>query len=208
MPVKSKRKPYRSAAREAAADETRARIIAAARVLLAGGKEVPAFSLDAVAREAGVTRLTVYNGFESKSGLLETVFDDLARQGGLLELPSVFAEPDSATALRRLVSVFCQFWTSHGKVLPKLSAVAKLDEEIAQSMKQRSERRRQALTVLVGRMASGQDRADLVDILFALTTFEFYDALCVRGRGNKAVEAVIQALVEDSLKRFSASQSS
>ena len=208
MPVKSKRKTYRSAAREAAADETRARIVAAARVLLAGGKDVPAFSLDAVAREAGVTRLTVYNGFESKGGLLEAVFDDLARQGGLFELPSVFAEPDNAMGLRRLVSVFCRFWALHRSVLPMLSAVAKLDEEIAQTLKQRAERRRQILTVLVGRMASAQNRAELVDMLFALTTFEFWDALCVRGRGHNAVEALIQTLVEDALKRFSASLSS
>src|ERR1700704_778911 len=107
MPVKSGRKPYRSEMREAASDETRARIVAAARTLLAGGKDVPAFSVDAVAREAGVTRLTVYNKFESRRGLLEAVFDDVARTGGLFELRSVMAEPDTAKALRHFVSVFC-----------------------------------------------------------------------------------------------------
>src|SRR5258706_15318099 len=123
MTVKTKRKPYRSEVREAAADQTRARIVDAARTLLAGGKGVPAFSLEAVAREAGVTRLTVYNAFESKRGLLEAVFDDMARHGGLFELPSLFAEPDTDKALTRLVSVFCRFWASHRKVLPKFSAV-------------------------------------------------------------------------------------
>jgi AcrR family transcriptional regulator len=189
--------------REAASDETRARIVAAARTLLAGGKDVPAFSVDAVAREAGVTRLTVYNKFESRRGLLEAVFDDMARQGGLFELPSVFAEPDTAKALNRFVAVFCKFWASHGKVLPKFSAVAKLDDEIAQSLKRRSERRRQALTVLVGRLVAGQDQAELVDLLFALTSFEMFDALSVRQRSDKAVQALIQQLVDDSLKRFS-----
>src|ERR1700734_3413617 len=121
MTVKTKRKPYRSEVREAAADQTRARILDAARTLLTGGKDLPAFSLDAVAREAGVTRLTIYNRFESKRGLLEAVFDDAARQGGLLELPSVFAEPDLTKALLSLVSVFCQFWASQGKVFPKFS---------------------------------------------------------------------------------------
>jgi len=93
------------------------------------------------------------------------VFDDAARQGGLFELPSVFAESDVTKALLSFVSVFCRFWASHGKVFPMISAVAKLDDEIAQSLEQRSERRRQALTVLVGRMASGQDQAELVDDL-------------------------------------------
>jgi len=204
MTVKTKRKPYRSEVREAAADQTRARIVDAARTLLAGGKDVPAFSLEAVAREAGVTRLTVYNAFESKRGLLEAVFDGMAREGGLFELPSVFTEPNTEKALSRLVSVFCRFWASHRKVLPKFSAVAKLDDEIAESLKQRSERRRQVLTVLIGRMATGQDQTDLVDVLFALTSFEMFDALSVRRRSDTAVEALIQELVDDSLKRFSA----
>ncbi len=204
MTVKTKRKPYRSEVREAAAVETRARIVEAAQTLLGGGKGIPAFSLEAVAREAGVTRLTVYNAFESKRGLLEAVFDDMARQGGLFELPSLFAEPDTDKALSRLVSVFCRFWASRRKVLPKFSAVAKLDDEIAQSLRQRSERRRQLLTVLIGRIASDQDQTDLVDLLFALTSFEMFDALSVRRRSDSAIEALIQELVDDTLKRFSA----
>jgi AcrR family transcriptional regulator len=204
MTVKAKRKPYRSEVREAAAVETRVRIVDAARTLLAGGKGVPAFSLEAVAREAGVTRLTVYNAFESKRGLLEALFDDMARQGGLFELPSLFLEPDGGKALRRLVSVFCRFWASHDKVLPKFSAVARLDDEIAQSLKLRSERRRQLLTALIGRIASDQDPTDLVDVLFALTSFEMFDALSIRRRSDSAVEALIQELVEDALQRFSA----
>ena len=115
----------------------------------------------------------------------------------------MLADPDTARVLRRFVAVFCRFWASHRKVLPKFSAVAKLDDEIGQGLKQRSERRRQALTVLVGRMATGQDQAELVDVLFALTSFEMFDALSVHRRSDKAVEALIQQLVEDSLKRFS-----
>jgi hypothetical protein len=82
--------------------------------------------------------------------------------------------------------------------------VAKLDDEIAQSLKRRSERRRQVLTVLIARIASGQEQTDLVDVLFALTSFEMFDALSVRRRSDTAVEALIQELVDDSLKRFSA----
>lgn len=207
MPPKTKRKTYRSEVREAATDETRARIVASARTLLSGGKDVPTFSLDAVAREAGVTRLTVYNRFESKRGLLEAVFDDMALRGGLFDLRSVMAEPDVAKALPRFISVFCQFWTSHGKVFPRFSAVAKLDEEIAQSLKQRTERRRQALTMLVGRLAAIQDQPGLVDVLFALTSFEMFDMLSARRRSAAAVEALIQQLVEDSVRRFSGTQS-
>jgi AcrR family transcriptional regulator len=199
MAVKRKRRTYRSEVRAAAADETRARIIAASRRLLGGGKDAPTFSLDAVAREAGVTRLTVYNQFESRRGLLEAVFDDIARQGGLFELRAVIVEGDVGVALRRLVAVFCCFWASHGRMFPRLSATTNLDEEIAASLKQRTERRRKALTALVHRLPGVREPADLIDVLFALTSFETFDALCVRHRSVAQVEALVWQLVEDAL---------
>jgi AcrR family transcriptional regulator len=196
----SRRKPYRSELRDAAADVTRARIIEASRRLLAGGKDVPAFSLDAVARAADVTRLTVYNQFESKRGLLEAVFDDIARRGGLFELRSVMAGADAMSSLRQVVAVFCRFWASHDRALAKLAGMTKLDRDIAASLKQRTERRRRVLTVLVERLPRVRAAADLVDVLFALTSFEIFEALSVRQRSAAAVEALIWQLVEDSIR--------
>jgi AcrR family transcriptional regulator len=204
MGVKGKSKPrrYRSELRDAAADVTRTRIMQASRRLLTGGKDLPAFSLDAVAREAGVTRLTVYNQFESKRGLLEAVFDDIAERGGLFELRSVLAEADAMASLRRVVAVFCRFWASHDRVLAKLAGMTKLDRDIAASLKQRTERRRGVLTVLVKRLARGRAPDDLVDVLFTLTSFETFEALSVRQRSAAAVEALIWQLVEDSVRSY------
>jgi AcrR family transcriptional regulator len=200
--TKAKRKPYRSDLRDAAADVTRARIVEAARRLLTGGKDLPAFSLDAVAREAGVTRLTIYNQFESKRGLVEAVFDDIAWRGGLFELRSVLADADAMATLRRVVAVFCRFWASHDRVLAKLAGMTKLDRDIAASLKQRTERRRGVLTVVIGRLPRVRQPDDLVDVLFALTTFETYEALSVRQRSADAVEALIWRLVEDSVRSY------
>jgi len=202
MGVKGKSKPrrYRSELRDAAVDVTRTRIMQASRRLLTGGKDLPAFSLDAVAREAGVTRLTVYNQFESKRGLLEAVFDDIAERGGLFELRSVLAEADAMASLRRVVAVFCRFWASHDRVLAKLAGMTKLDRDIAASLKQRTERRRGVLTVSVKRLPGVREADDLVDILFALTSFETFEALSVRQRSAAAVEALIWRLVEDSVR--------
>ena len=199
---KPRRKPYRSDLRDAATDVTRTRIVEASRRLLSGGKNLPAFSLDAVARAAGVTRLTVYNQFESKRGLLEAVFDDIAERGGLFELRSVLAEADAMSSLRGVVAVFCRFWASHDRVLAKLAGMTKLDRDIAASLKQRTERRRQVLTVLVGRLPGVRKAADLVDILFALTTFETFEALSFRQRSAAAVEALIWQLIEDSVRSY------
>jgi len=197
---KDRRKPYRSDLRDAAADVTRARIVKAARRLLTGGKDLPAFSLDAVAREAGVTRLTVYNRFESKRGLVEAVFDDIAERGGLFELRSVLADTDAMSSLRGIVAVFCRFWASHDRALAKLAGMTKLDRDIAVSLKQRTERRRGVLTVSVKRLPGVREADDLVDILFALTSFETFEALSVRQRSAAAVEALIWGLVEDSVR--------
>jgi len=198
------RRSYQSPSRDAAAEATRSRIIAASCALLAGGKAP--FSLEAVARKARVTRLTVYNHFDSKRGLMEAVFDDLAQRGGLFELAAVFSHPDPDHALRLLVSVFCRFWGTHHAVLPNFRAAILADEEAAASLKQRAERRRQGLAVLVSRMIpeSSQRAADLVDFLFALTTFEMFEALCVRNRSASAVEALIQAAVESAVARYRA----
>ena len=197
---KDRRKPYRSDLRDAAADVTRARIVKAARRLLTGGTDLPAFSLDAVAREAGVTRLTVYNQFESKRGLVEAVFDDIAERGGLFELRSVLADTDAMSSLRGIVAVFCRFWASHDRALAKLAGMTKLDRDIAVSLKQRTERRRGVLTVSVKRLPGVREADDLVDILFALTSFETFEALSVRQRSAAAVEALIWGLVEDSVR--------
>jgi len=204
MGVKGKSKPrrYRSELRDAAVDVTRTRIMQASRRLLTGGKDLPAFSLDAVAREAGVTRLTVYNQFESKRGLLEAVFDDIAERGGLFELRSVLAEAHAMASLRRVVAVFCRFWASHDRVLAKLAGMTKLDRDIAASLKQRTERRRGVLKVLVKRLARGRAPDDLVDVLFTLTSFETFEALSVRQRSAAAVEALIWQLVEDSVRSY------
>ena len=53
----------------AAAAETRERVIEAASRTLREGESIARFSLDTVAKVAGVTRLTVYNQFGSRRGL-------------------------------------------------------------------------------------------------------------------------------------------
>jgi AcrR family transcriptional regulator len=203
MAVKSKRRNYRSEARAASVDEGRARMIEAGRKLLSGGKGVPAFSIDAVAREAGVTRATVYNQFESKQGLLTAVFDSIAREGGLFDLPQVMSESDPNKALRRVVAIFTNFWGMHARAMPKFGAFSQLDEEIGAVLNERSERRRTLLAAIVARMKPIQSPADLVDVLFALTSAEFYRLLAVRGRSVRTVEELIWQAVADAVKRRS-----
>src|SRR3979411_870604 len=92
-------RPYQLGQREAASGQTRARLLDAARRLLGQEGGSGSFSIDAVAREADVARMTVYHQFTSKLGLLEALFDDLAHRGGLERMPAVFTRADPVAAL-------------------------------------------------------------------------------------------------------------
>lgn len=180
-------------------------MVEAGRKLLAGGKGVPAFSIDAVAQEAGVTRATVYNQFESKHGLLAAIFDAIAQEGGLFDLPRALSESDPEKALRRTVAIFARFWGMNAQAMPKLVAFGQLDDEVGIMLSKRVERRRRVLTTIVERMKPVQSPADLVDVLFALTSAEFYRLLAVRGRSAQAIEELIWEAVADAVARFRAS---
>src|SRR2546430_11163673 len=78
-------RPYRLGRRQPAAQRTRARVLRAARELLTARAGAEPFSVDAVARRAGVARMTVYHQFGSRRGLLEALFDSFAVGG---ELPA------------------------------------------------------------------------------------------------------------------------
>ena len=88
-------RPYRMERRRESADENRLRIINAARELLASRKASARFSLEAVARRAGVARMTVYHQFGSLGGLLEGLCDSLAIAGGMNHLADAFRSVSS-----------------------------------------------------------------------------------------------------------------
>ena len=185
---------YVSSLRAEAASRTRAQLIAAAAQLLREQDEFRAVTLDAVAKAAGVTRLTVYHQFGSRRGLLETVFDDLATRGGLQRIGAVMAMPLASAAIAGLIEVFCDFWAGDAAV-GRLNAAAAADAELADAVAQRNERRREAMGVLVERHAAGRPvtadaRAEVVDLLFGLTGYSMFKALSA----NRSPAAVCQLL--------------
>jgi AcrR family transcriptional regulator len=137
-----KRRGYRSAKRDSGAEKTRARIIAAANRQLRSAKGLQSLSLESVAAQAGVTRLTVYNQFGSRRGLLEAVFDDVAFRGGLYRLPAAMAEKDPRVALLRLVTIFCEFWYFNRRMLGRIIGAGVADPRLERAIRERNERRR------------------------------------------------------------------
>ena len=166
-------------------------MLAAASAALAEG-DISQFSLDAVARRAKVTRLTLYNQFGSRRGLLEAVFDERARLGGLGRIVTAMAMPDTREAIDRIIAIFCDFWDSDPS-LGKLHAATSLDAEFGRALAFRNERRRKLFTVLVERMAGNVSAArcnDVVDLMFVLTSQPTYASLRKR-RSKRAVRDLI-----------------
>src|SRR5260370_31767748 len=93
--------------RQVLTEQARERILTAARELLMTSD---GFSIDAIARQADVARMTVYHQFGSKIGLLEALTDALAAQGGMQQLASAFRERDPLDSLDTYIAVFSRFW--------------------------------------------------------------------------------------------------
>jgi len=201
-------RPYQSPSRDAAASRTRDRIVASAAAILGRAKGIDEFSLEAVAKKAGVTRLTVYNQFGSRRALLEAVFDERAVRGGLHRLVEAMATSDPHDALLQVIAIFCEFWTFDPGALGLLHAAGASDPDLALSVGERNERRRRLLAALVRRMAhQGRTRAkaerELIDTLFALTSFWFFSQLATGGRTATATCRIIQELAMDAVQRAS-----
>jgi AcrR family transcriptional regulator len=198
-------RPYRLGQRQAATEETRARIIAAAREMLMAGGGPGGFSIDAVARQAGVARMTVYHQFGSKLGLLEGLFDDLAARGGMERLAAAFARPEPLEALAEFIATFGRFWASDRLVIRRLRSLAALDPEFERGVRGRDGWRRGGLRVLLGRLAEQYGRPtpealdEAVDLLHTLTSFETFDTLAGTARSPEEVIPLVQRLARAAL---------
>jgi AcrR family transcriptional regulator len=181
-------RPYQLGRRQAAADETRARIIAAGRKLLDRKGGLGGFTVDAVAREAGVARMTVYHQFGSRVGLLEALFDTLASHRDADKLVAAIGRPDPLVGLSEFVESLGRSWSSDRRIVRRLQGLAAVDPEFGQVWQAREELRRNGLRAIVERVAEkhggpAPDAVDLaVDVLYALVSFETFDAIAGTAR--------------------------
>jgi AcrR family transcriptional regulator len=198
-------RPYNLGRRQESAEQTRARIVEAARELLMASDGFSGFTMEAVARQAGVARMTVYYQFESKVGLLEAVSDDLARRGHMERLAEAFTQPTALAALESFVETFARFWGADRVVTGRLRALAALDADFAQVVRGRDGWRRNAGRALIGRFVAEQGRPppELIEeataLLFTITSFESFDTLAGPDRTPEAVAPLIFGLARAAL---------
>jgi AcrR family transcriptional regulator len=201
---------YNLGKRKAATEETRGRIIEAARRLLSAPDGVGAFTIDAVAREAGVARMTVYYQYGSKAALLDALYDDLAARGLVPALQSVFRAPDPRAAFAALVDAFCRFWAGDRVITRRLRALARLDPVIDEGIRGRDEWRRghfgRALQRIGAETLPEPAYRDLLDTVLVATSFESYDQLA-EARGDAEASRLtlmsVQALLTQAGVRLS-----
>lgn len=195
-------RPYDAPERRRAADAGRDRILAAARELL-NLDDVGSLSLDAVARRAGVTRMTLYNQFGSKAGLLGELFDVLIERDAFSKMPAVFQEPDVGAAFDQLVAIFGRFYTDNRPLLARLAVAAGSDSDLEEVIRAKNQRRRRNVAALLERMPATLSPAvrpsELVNVLDVLLNFPTFDGIAGPSRTPKAVVPHMQHIIRSVL---------
>ena len=173
---------YQLGRRQAAVDQNRAAIVAAARELLVGGGH-PALSVGTVAGKAGVSRLTVYNRFGSKAGLLRAVADE-ARRGTSQPLPAETGDPRGR--LRQRISESCALWASDPALFRQLPEDPGAENEL--HGRDRALAERLAASDL---LRPGCSLKEAEDVIGTLTSFQVFDRLHKDGRRSPTAVAEI-----------------
>lgn len=190
-------------AREQARAALRARAVAAACALLAA----PAYrelTLEAVAAVAGVTRVTVYNHFGSRRGLLLAVFAEIGRRMGAERIRAAMHNSDARQALGLVLRESVRAWQRERRTISRIFALAALDAEVGREVARSERARRAGLSYLARRLAESGELGSPVTheeataMLGAITSFQVHEALAHTGRGG-SLEARLGTLAEGAL---------
>jgi AcrR family transcriptional regulator len=193
------KRPYSLGVRQQLSDESKQRSLDAARDLLADSK-ADTFGMQEIAVRAGITRQTLYNLYGSKTKLIEAVFDDLARRGGMQRMAVAMQQRDPHARLAAMVNTLLEFWNSDRDITRRIRAMAASDPDLRAVLRARDERRRMACRHVVdGFKVPGHSPTQLAfqaDALFSLTSFEFVDMLAGESRSPVEVAGTVMRLAE------------
>ncbi len=166
-------RPYRLGRRRAAIDQTGRSIVAAARELVSQ-KPSSGVTVAEIARRAGVSRVTVYNRFGSREGVLRAL-------APAPPSPSP-SHGDPIHALRDFLEHSSSAWAANPALLRHLPIAAEAPGEV-----------RELAARLAGADAlrPGCSLREAEDVIAALSSFVLFDRLHKDGRRSPAVVADI-----------------
>ncbi|WP_163512516.1 TetR/AcrR family transcriptional regulator [Fodinicola acaciae] len=188
--------------RARAAERTRANILVAARrqLIAAGFRNL---SLEQVAADAEVTRVTIYRKFGNKLGLLDAVAEDLSQRAGLVTGVRAAAALDNpVAAFRAMVAELCRFWRTDPDLFRRLIGLAAVDPEAHQVVSSREGWRFDQVELFVTRLAEESRLRQPFDVdtavaaVGAITSFTTCDELATKlGRGRVRLDDLLLAIL-------------
>ncbi|SEB78155.1 DNA-binding transcriptional regulator, AcrR family [Nocardioides exalbidus] len=206
MPTQRKARTYDASARRAAAEQTRARVLAAAHDLFVSGGYA-ATSVSEIARRAGVSVDTVYTAVGRKPQLLLTVVD-MVLASSSRPLPAT--ERDYVQEIRRAEGARRKLETyaaALARLMPTISPLllalrdaGLTDPECAQAWRHITERRATNMLQLAADLrVTGEVRDDLTDqdvadLVWSTNSPEWFAAYISRGRTPEHYAAALADL--------------
>jgi len=184
--AKTKKRPYRSLARERQADDTRRRIVEATRKLLQS-EGYAGMTIEAIALRAEVSAQSVYAVFKSKTGILIELLNQ-ATFGPDYEdaVRKALSASDPETRLRLAAPIARQIHDAQSATFDLLRGAGVVAPELAKLERQREslryERQERMIVSLSDAGRLGLDHATARDIFWMLTGRDVYRML-VRERG-------------------------
>lgn len=192
---------YHSEVRQAAARETRAAIVTAARVLFAE-RGYAATSIDAIAREAGVAVPTVYAVFGSKRAVLLAMNDAIDSDARVGDMRAAFAPGTSIEAQRKAVArFFTQLFTRGGDVIEAARGAGAADPELRGLVADGTARHRREATRVAsawaraGALRDGLSAREAADTLAAITSYPVYADLKAAGWSARKYERWLEEAI-------------
>jgi AcrR family transcriptional regulator len=191
-------RPYRATKRAEQSAQTREHCLAAARELMIGAG-FHRLTLDEVARAAGVTRVTIYNQFGSKLGLLEAMLDAFGRRGAAGRMGSAGGATDPWEGLVATITETVRFWNTDRPFVRRLLGLAAVDPETRDAIERREDMRRHGWAMVAeafaakGELPAGATKNDAVTVFQALSSFAMFDAL--QPEGETSTERTIATII-------------
>ena len=185
---------YRARSRPKRSEETRERIKAAVRDLLAEGT-FHGSTVEEVADRAGVARATLYQHFRSRVELVDAICETLDQNPALLRLREIVESPDAEAALAETVAESMRFWSSEDPVLRHLYGVVSIDPAAHDLVQRQRADRRSELERLVRNLArAGRLRNErrALSLLLVLTSYETFRELREAGLTDRQLTTTLQ----------------
>ncbi len=201
------KRPYRSPRRREQAEETRRRILAAARGLFVA-RGYGGATMEAIAEGAGVAVQTVYAAVGSKKGILLALLDAMAEDADFAGMRAAMAEAagDPPRQLRARIAFTTRFFAAGGDVIEIARTVSGLEPDLRDMWTEGEGRRHKAVSALVaeweraGALARDLSAAEASDLMWALSGPDVFRLLVIeRGWSRERFQERVASLLEGAL---------